>query len=762
MAEETDYTTLPIEDRLSHKVWKARLSGYEELIRKFENSSSEDDVVFDMFNKDLTLFKTIVTDSNVVAQETGVLLLTKYLKLGASPQNVNRLQKTAIVESLCEKGLSSSRSGTKTKTIESLMLIIEYIDTPDLVVEDCLKFVKHRLPKLVSGVVMALNQMIENFGCIIILPTPIIKVLPGLFSHADKNVRSETTKLTVELYKWMRDSLVTILFDSLKPIQQKDLNKAFELIENNPPVQKTLTHSQKQQQAKQQQEQLKQDPTEDVVMKDVQQPVFDPFDLLEPVDILSKLPSDLESRANDSNWKERKAVLEETVAILSKAPKIANEDYTDFIRILAKCFKDANLQVVQLSAESIGFLSKGLKSKFSKYVSIVLVPILERNKEKKPSFTLVLNDSLDSIFESTSLSDILDGVLKTMNHKTPQVKIAAADYLQRCLVASDTAPTNTEVENIMSIGVKLLSESQEPIRQASTQMIGTLMKITGERFLKQYLDKVDDNRKGKIIKFYQNVTVNVNINDSKVEKSEAPLVQESSIIPSKRVASSPAKKPARKISNTGRSLTSRPLGNRHVVTPPPNPPVLTKENKDEELEELKKLKSEKETWLKESEQQKMMIENLRTENTRLLSDFTKLKQSFERANKEQSNLNLLMKQKDTQILRLTSDVENAKLKARDLEQTIEMMKLQQRASTTSETLPLITSKERITSGELSSRVNRLSIDGEAKENLVHDKFEPKLSYINNEESWKKAAEVTNQLKARIEKMKSRSRIQSDL
>lgn len=817
---DEDFSALPLEDRLVHKVWKARLGAYEECIRMFENSRNEDDECFQLFNQQPDLIKKIVIDLNVVAQETGILAFSKYLELGANAQTANRCKNNGIITSLCEKGLSSSRAGTKAKSIDCLLLWVEVLGGSDGVVEEMLPFVTHRMPKLVAGVVNGLGQIVEDFGCSIVKPNPIIEVLPKLFAHADRNVRTETSKLTVELYKWMKDALVTILFDDLKPVQQKDLTKAFEPFQAELPSQKRLTRAQQEQQ-RQQEQQLQNGGGEaegdvgDVNMDvDSNVPVaqFDPFELMQPIDVLSKIPASFSSKVSDSNWKERKAALEEVHEILSKAPKISpTGDYNELIQSFTRCMKDANIQVVQLAANCVEFIAKGSREKFHRYYSTILVPMLERTKEKKPSVADALANALDAVFESTSLSDILEGTIQTMSHKTPQVKISATDYLRRCLSNTVSPPTTTEVDTIMSIGVKLLSESQEPIRQASTQMIGTLMKITGQRELGQFLEKVDENRKTKIFKFFETAEVkttgsaakptSVGSNTKPRPASSAPKPafgaakkSASSSIPSKRLATSPAKRPdqQQKVASYGRSLTGRPLASNNATIPKLSPAAPAKPDQmeidSEELNELRQLRDEKKAWAEDKQKQTAIIEKLKGDNFSLLKELDHTKLMTEKANKEANNSTLMVQQKDSQILRLNNDMDNAKLKIRDLEQTIEMMRLQQKQAANKEstmygsgstspyksapagTTPGANGTEeprsRITSGELSSRVTRLSIDSENRPDV--DRTSPKKyefgSYtpsesvgFNDNESWQKAAFVTSQLKARIEKMKARSK-----
>ncbi|KAL7664895.1 TOG domain-containing protein [[Candida] zeylanoides] len=731
MSDE-DYLSLSLDDRLVHKVWKVRLEAYEELTRQFEGSRGEKDECFERFNLQPHEFKKIVTDANVVAQESGILMLLKFLEFGGTATNVKNLRNAGIVLSLCEKGLSSSRAGTKDKTVKCLLMFVEITPEVDGVIEDLLSFVGARLPKLVAGCVNALAQIVANFGCQQVPVKLIIPHLAKLFAHADKNVRAETQGLTVELYKWMRDTLVSVLFGDLKAVQQKDLTRAFEKIEHEPPTQLRYT---RRQQTEIERKRLEAEAEaaaaaaaaasatmsgegEDVVMEDSdtgtsgahESMVYNPLDLMDPVEILSKLPSDLSARISSPKWKDRKDVLDEVHAVLEKTVKIQpRDDYSELIRILAKCMKDANVQVVQLAANCLECLAKGLQTSFQRYQHVVLSPILERTKEKKASVAEALNDCLDQIFESSSLTDILDETLNGMKHKTPQVKIATTNFLQRCLARTSVSPSTPEIDAVMEVGVKLLTDSQEPVRHASTEMIGTLMKITGVRELNTFLEKVDDNRRAKVMEFYETVQV-------KAKKTAPWLFADASF--------------------THWCISS----SKHMI---------------------------------------------------------------------------VIKQKETQILRLSSDLESLKLKIRDLEQSLEQARMSaaSRSPLPSQPLPYVTDPpaqptspanvghslsskylvqdqdthkpqsnrystqflneyptSRITSGELSTRVDRLSIGPEMKDRIPGSALssphkvpgenlrESSLELHNNDDSWKRAAEVTSQLKARIEKMKARSRM----
>lgn len=69
MEEDTDFKKIPVDERCVHKLWKARVDGYEEAAKIFR--SIEDDKSPE-WNKYLGLIKKFVTDSNAAAQEKGM------------------------------------------------------------------------------------------------------------------------------------------------------------------------------------------------------------------------------------------------------------------------------------------------------------------------------------------------------------------------------------------------------------------------------------------------------------------------------------------------------------------------------------------------------------------------------------------------------------------------------------------------------------------------------------------------------------------
>jgi cytoskeleton-associated protein 5 len=119
---EEDFSVLPIEDRLAHKNWKARVSGYEALVKLFQRTTSDNDPAFRPYLNNSDLLKKIATDSNAVAQERGVEALNALVKNAGENAAGTR---GAVMPALVDKCLGSTRAGTKSQAIE---LALQYIE----------------------------------------------------------------------------------------------------------------------------------------------------------------------------------------------------------------------------------------------------------------------------------------------------------------------------------------------------------------------------------------------------------------------------------------------------------------------------------------------------------------------------------------------------------------------------------------------------------------------------------------------------------
>lgn len=404
---------------------------------------------------------------------------------------------------MVEKSLSSTRAAIKQNALEAILLYIE-IDGAAPVLEDVIPGLSNKVPKNVAATLNALTAIFHNYGCKIVDPKPVLKALPKVFGAADKNVRAEATNLTVELYRWLREAMKPMFWGELKPSQQTDLEAQFEKVKAEPPPkQERLLRSQ---QAAAAAAPAGGDDGDDGEEEPEEAAEVDAFSLAEPVDISKKIPDNFSDMLASSKWKDRKEAVEALAQALN-VPRIKDSDFNEVTRGLAKCMKDANVAVVTQAAQCIELLAKGVRHGFGRYRTVVMQPIMDRLKEKKATVADALGAALDAVFGSTNLTDCLEDILAYLGNKNPQVKEGTMKFLIRCLRTTRDVPSKPEIASICESGKKLLSESSPALRDGGAEILGTVMKIIGERAMSPFLEGLDDIRKNKVKEFFETAEV---------------------------------------------------------------------------------------------------------------------------------------------------------------------------------------------------------------------------------------------------------------
>jgi protein STU2 len=515
--------------------------------------------------------KGAVGDSNVAAQQEGLGALCELLREG--PTLAASRTRGATIPIILEKGIPSTRGGVKQNALEALMLYVE-VDRPDQVVEEFVPMFTHKLPKVIAANLNALTSLYHVFGVKIVDPKPVLKNFPKLFAHADKNVRVEATKLAVELYRWLKNAMKPPFWGEIKDLQQKELEKEFEAVNHEaPPQQERLIRSQQAAIAVPQDAALGEDaPPEELAEEEDFADLG--WEAAPEVDVLAKMPGDFSERMASTKWKDRKDALDELHRVANVA-RIKEGSYDEVVSLLAKSMKDANIMVVIGAANCVEDLAKGLKRSFAKYKGRILNPMLERLKEKKQSVADALGAALDAVFQTTSLSECLEGILEFLKHKNPQVKQETMRFLIRCLRTTREVPSQGEVKGIAEVSTKLMTESVETIRNGGAEAFGTLMKIMGEKETAQYMESLDDIRKAKVKEYFDAAVVKAKAKPkpkAKAAPARAPAAAQKKPLAKKTTAAPAVKMPAPKPSTpepapSPSKTTTRPVAGSKLNGP---------------------------------------------------------------------------------------------------------------------------------------------------------------------------------------------------
>lgn len=108
-----------------------------------------------------------------------------------------------------------------------------------------------------------------------------------------------------------------------------------------------------------------------------------------------------------------------------------------------------------------------------------------------------------------SLSDVLEDTLAASKHKNPAIKTEAIRFLARCLAETRAMPAKGDLKPIAEALMGAMDDSSPDVRDAGAQGLGTLMKLIGERPMNQFIDALDDIKKGKVQDQFKVATVKV-------------------------------------------------------------------------------------------------------------------------------------------------------------------------------------------------------------------------------------------------------------
>ena len=103
MGDDSEWMKLSTEDKVQHKVWKARQAGYEECIKLFNQS---DDEKSPEFQKYVGLVRKFVVESNAISHEKAMEATLIYVENAALAGKIA----VELVSGIVTKCLNSPRS----------------------------------------------------------------------------------------------------------------------------------------------------------------------------------------------------------------------------------------------------------------------------------------------------------------------------------------------------------------------------------------------------------------------------------------------------------------------------------------------------------------------------------------------------------------------------------------------------------------------------------------------------------------------------
>lgn len=682
------------------------------------------------------MLKKLILEQHIPAQQVALECLPELIN-SFGPSDVPKITKMATV-AIVEKPLLSAKESIRQNATECLLLLIQY-DRPEAVLSELIPLLKSKMAKQSTAVVGAINEIYNSYGCTICDYQNVVEYIPKLYNNPDRKVKAETIKLFVTIRSEIGESFQKLVFNDLKPSQQKDMANAFAKFQSNPTEAKP-----KRQQIRQKQPNGSNNLDIDVDMPDanISVKVVDPWETATPVDITNLLPIDLNQRLAEPKWDDRLRILNEILPKIDNVLRIKDVPaLQDFLKKMTKCLTDVNSQVVITASSIINAIANGLKDDFAKYIPEVLSALLDRTKDKKRQIVDAIAASSDVCFRNSSWNAILPVTFTYMHNKIPQVKIETLQFLLRCLRVTNQPPSSQEVNSIMNETISLLGDAQLPVRDTSMEIIGTLMKIIGEAKSKKFMEKIDKRHQKRVHQYAQAAVISI----GSIPEAPHPVRQTTnglkSIMPMP-VMENPLKRGATSPLKTS-NLTTKSLkvnGVRSISGGKPAPPVkaqILSENTGFE-EERNALFEEKRQLLAQLQSQQQAYDDSSKQCMQLSARLNDFEQKF-------NQMNVMLRNKETTLVRLQADLNASRIREQQLEQKLKIHEQQQPMHNES---AINASFER--NEIINNKISNLTINEPTKLTSIYD-------FQDTDDSWKRATAVTNDLKAKIQRMKARTR-----
>ena len=168
--------------------------------------------------------KKFITDSNAVAQEKGLEAALAYVENCEAAGRVT----SECVDGIVSKCVAAPKAKTKELAKQIVLMFCE-IEHYEKAIEELLKGLSQKNPKVVSGCINIMTDCLHAFGAKVIKVSPLLKAIVPLLDHRDKPVRDEGKALIVEAYRWVGDIMKQQL-NGVKPVQMSELEAEFEKI----------------------------------------------------------------------------------------------------------------------------------------------------------------------------------------------------------------------------------------------------------------------------------------------------------------------------------------------------------------------------------------------------------------------------------------------------------------------------------------------------------------------------------------------------
>jgi len=556
----------PLESRLVHKNWKARVQAYEEMKSELEKIDMEDDSEEaeakrkETVDKFAPFLKKMCTDVSVPALEAALQAVAVWVDKASYDQGAPAAADD-IMPALLKKGFSG-RPGTKAAADNVSLLFIE-CGAGESVVNSLITGTANSVPKISSACAALLVTALRSFGPGVVSFEKLQKCLPKLLANTQAMVRKEAMELATELYRWMGNIFTAQLKSfNLKSAQEKELESLFEKVTDQGKARPTKVV--RSAASKAASGAAKKGKGGVAAGGGDAAAAFDPLSLVKPVDVCGKLSKGwVDKVVKEPKWQQRKELLQELQTAAESAPKIElTPAFVDAIGSLKKCLKDSNVVLVGAALQCLLPMVKGTRRAFFPHARQLFPLLLSLLKEKKVTVNAPLVALLDALAELgvVDIHEVIDPLNESLGDKVSKIRIETAQFLQRWLAMpritdKTLAPVTKQLADAL---VKVMGDAEVQVRDVGTAAFAELVATVGRRPVDAQMKRLQGSEPKRFNKLEQLIkasnkkapstadddSTNSSQMEEKEKATEPPVTARKSAASSGAASKAKAKRPA--------------------------------------------------------------------------------------------------------------------------------------------------------------------------------------------------------------------------
>lgn len=444
-AEEKQMTEieLTIDQKLDDASWKVRMDGFTQVLNRLRDDPA-DNLIF----TSACWISKAYAESNISAQAVAMEALACYCNKVSSP--------IENVAEICSKIVPFLKNAKSKDSCQACMVSLVGKGYASSVLKALESGVHDKLWKISEASAKAIRESISLYGAAVFNFQALVGLIYVLLSHKTRNVREAGMELVAEIYLWKGQLLLDSLDESkLRPGQMSEISELIEKQKDKPKPQV--------------QRSVQQVDAVSVAVSD------------KPVDLVKLFPKDF-AKMNSKNWKERLALLDETMKNM-KATEIVVYNAWDVSEGMGFLFDGSNIAVTTKALEVLALIVEKCKDfalEDPNEISLLLFKLFKLNKT---SLINALDALLDIWFERLIVRDftsISKAIHSALDSKVPKIVSDVLKWMSKSLERieySGKMPLHTKiVKQIFS----LLTHGNGDVRQSALDVLKALYSTSDE------------------------------------------------------------------------------------------------------------------------------------------------------------------------------------------------------------------------------------------------------------------------------------------